>query len=148
MIWTVLGMFTLLALLVAPAAVPAQETAYYATTPPVRCTFNSLNVPGGNTTHRLAITWINVDPQTNMAAYLVGGVNQTTGADFFGYGHTSAGPNFPITVSGTDGPTPSSPTVRHWRLDLQANFTYTYRVVDALPTGNGTATGSGNVTCD
>jgi hypothetical protein len=147
MIWTVIGTLTLLAVLIAPAPAPAQETAYYGSTPPTWCTFTSLAVPGGSVTHRLAITWLNVDPQTNIAGYFVGGVNQTTGADFFGYGHTTAGPSFPITVSGTDGPTAVSATVRNWRFDIQANFTVNWRVTDALPTGNGTATGAATVAC-
>ena len=65
-------------------------------------------MPGGSTTHQLAITWLFVNPLTTMASYFVGGVNVTTGADFTGYGHTSPGPTYPITVSGTDGPTAAS----------------------------------------
>jgi hypothetical protein len=135
--------FALLAtpLVLAPAPVRADDYG-----PTIWCNFTITGLPGGTVNQRLAFSGFNTDPLTTMTKYLVGGFDTGNNADVSGYGHTGPGFAFPFTVTVTAGPTLAA-IVRHYYMTLNSNLAGPALVVDILPAGTFSATGTASVAC-
>jgi hypothetical protein len=126
------------------AAAPAGADLYGQ---PIWCTLDTTGLPGGAVSHRLAVQGFWLEPQYQIIGYAVFGINISTTADAFGYGHTSSGGAFPISFAWTDSPTFASSIVRHWRVNFDANLVGDTRVTDVTTGGTFTATGVTSIQC-
>jgi hypothetical protein len=140
-----LGILALAVVVLTPAVMPAHAGSYG---PPLWCSVTTTGLPGGTVNHRLAIRGSWTDPLTGITGYNLSGVNLTTNADSYGYGHTSPGGGFPVTMSWTDGPTFASTFQRHFRLDIGQDLNAQTRVHDTATNGTFNANGLSTIQCD
>jgi hypothetical protein len=127
-------------------ALAPEKAAAYENQTKITCTLTSAGLPGGTQQHRLTLGRFWTDPATMVTGYAITGFNLTTTADSYGYGHTSANGQFPISLAWTDSPTFSNSIVRHWRVNLGLNLIGDTRLVDLTTNGNFTAAVQGSTT--